>query len=77
MEACFHHGINNKKGNCDFLSHNSDFFLAVASLHITILTFFLIILTIWQVFDEFSEKYDKMKKILNQGEAYGADWKSL
>ena len=26
---------------------------------------------------EFSEKYDKMKKILNQGEAYGADWKSL
>ncbi|RKW14386.1 MAG: hypothetical protein D8B54_08565, partial [Catonella sp.] len=30
-----------------------------------------------QVFDEFSEKYDKMKKILNQGEAYGADWKSL
>ncbi|EHD74465.1 hypothetical protein CGSSp4595_2148 [Streptococcus pneumoniae 459-5] len=25
--------------------------------------YFLIILTIWQVFDEFSEKYDKMKKI--------------
>jgi len=39
--------------------------------------YFLIILTIWQVFDEFSEKYDKMKKILNQGEVYGADWKSL
>ncbi len=39
---------------------------------------FLIILTIWQVFDEFSEKYDKMKKILNQVEAYGgSDWKDL
>ncbi|AFS44103.1 hypothetical protein PNI0008_02165 [Streptococcus pneumoniae PNI0008] len=39
--------------------------------------YFLIILTIWQAFDEFSEKYDKMKKIRNQGEVYGADWKSL
>ncbi len=28
MEACFHHEIKkiNKKGNCDFLTHNSDFF---------------------------------------------------
>jgi len=26
MEACFCHRITNKKGNCDFLSHNSDFF---------------------------------------------------
>jgi len=25
MEACFCHRINNKKGHCDFLSHNSDF----------------------------------------------------
>ncbi|EID23433.1 hypothetical protein E3U96_01195 [Streptococcus pseudopneumoniae] len=39
--------------------------------------YFLITLTIWQAFDEFSEKYDKMKKIRNQGEVYGADWKSL
>ena len=29
--------------------------------------YFLIILTIWQVFDEFSEKYDNIKKTLNQG----------
>jgi len=33
MEACFCHRIKNKKGNCDFLSHNSDFFfLTIASL---------------------------------------------
>lgn len=25
MEACFRPGIKNKKGSCDFLSHNSDF----------------------------------------------------
>ncbi len=29
----------NKKGNCEFLSHNSDFILTIASLHFTILTF--------------------------------------
>ncbi len=29
----------NKKGNWDFLSHNSDFILTIASLHFTILTF--------------------------------------
>ncbi len=28
MEARFHHWIKNKKGNCDFLSHNSDFFFS-------------------------------------------------
>ncbi|EBN0317456.1 hypothetical protein ZJ03_27980 [Salmonella enterica subsp. enterica serovar Typhi] len=39
--------------------------------------YFLIILTIWQVFDEFSEKYDRIKKMINQGEVYGADWNSL
>jgi len=26
MEACFCHRMKNKKGNCDFLSRNSDFF---------------------------------------------------
>jgi len=26
MEACFHHEIKNKKGNCNIFSHNSDFF---------------------------------------------------
>ncbi len=29
------------KGNCDFLFHNSDFFLRILSLHLVILTFFL------------------------------------
>lgn len=28
------------KGNCNFLSHSSDFFLAIARLHFTIQTFF-------------------------------------
>ncbi len=32
--------IKNVKGNCDFLSHDSDFFfLAIANIHFTILTF--------------------------------------
>ncbi len=30
------HG-KNKKGNCDLVSHNSVFFLAIASLYLTIL----------------------------------------
>ncbi len=33
--------INNKKGNFDILSHTSDFFLAIASLCLTIMTFFI------------------------------------
>jgi len=37
MEACFHHRMKNKISNCDFLSHNSDFCLVVASLYLTIL----------------------------------------
>ncbi len=50
MEALFLHWIKNKKGNCDFLSHNSDFFLSQLRVYIsqsklsykyTILTFFL------------------------------------
>jgi len=31
--------MKNKKGNCDFLPHNSDFFsLTIANLHLAILT---------------------------------------
>ncbi len=33
--------INNKKGNFDILSHTSDFFFAIASLCLTIMTFFI------------------------------------
>lgn len=32
----------NEKGNCN-LSHNSDFFLTIASLHLTTLTFFILV----------------------------------
>jgi len=28
METCFHYGIQNKKGNCEILSQNSDFFFS-------------------------------------------------
>ncbi len=33
----------NKKGNSDFLSHNSDFFLTISTLNLSILTFFITI----------------------------------
>jgi len=33
MEVCFHHRIKNKRGNCDF-------YLTIAGLHLTILTFY-------------------------------------
>ncbi len=39
MKALFRQWIKNKKGNCDFLSQNSDLFLTIAHLHLTILTF--------------------------------------
>ncbi len=41
MEARFRHWKKKKKkkGNFDFLSHNSDFFLAIVSLHFAILLF--------------------------------------
>ncbi len=41
MEACFRHRIKHKKGNGNFLSPNSDYFLTTESLHLAILTFFL------------------------------------
>ncbi len=44
----------NKKGNCEFLSHNSDvFFLAIASLHLAILTLFS---EVWDINLQFWEK---------------------
>ncbi len=38
IEDRFRHSMKNKKGNWYFLSHNSDFFLAIASLYLTVLT---------------------------------------
>jgi len=32
MEACFCHRMKNKKGNCDFLSHNSAFIFSELAL---------------------------------------------
>ncbi len=46
MEACLHHWIKNKKGNCDFLPHNSDFFHRIVRYKLAILTFFLRIIVI-------------------------------
>ncbi len=45
MEARFRHWIKNWKGNCNFLSHNSHFFLRMTRLYLAILTFIPTILT--------------------------------
>lgn len=34
--AFFHHGLKNKKPNCNFLCYNYDFLLAIVSLYFTI-----------------------------------------
>ncbi len=44
MEAYFHHWIKYKKGKCDFLSHNYDFF---SQLRVYILPFWLYISQFW------------------------------
>ncbi len=53
MEARFRHWIiiikhNNKKGNCDFLSRNSNFFL-IAWYKLAIQTFFLRNSQLWEM----------------------------
>ncbi len=35
MEDCVCHWIKNKKGNCDFLSHDSDFFFSQLQVYIS------------------------------------------
>ena len=43
MEACFRHRIKNKKGNCGFLSYNSDFKEAIVSYKVRIVWYKVII----------------------------------
>ncbi len=38
MEACFHDRIKSTKHICDLLSHNSDFYIGIESLHLVIQT---------------------------------------